>query len=243
MSPPEVPVSHSATSSPSSTDVESHHGTPGTKLTDFSPEDYRGEPKPLTANSITVNLPPTFALRGVPVKLSPNGEARVATLAVQDPFTSTPILSAVPDPSGVAAPKLSPTAATFMPLQPNPALSTVNRPHVSSFAVFDSNSPGQHSGVAYLNATSIPDPTPSHRMASQNLISCQSAVVLPPIGPPTPSITANSSLSGEYAPQASYFATAGGSRYFKISHVPTQTSAHQLNAIFSVSLPPLSTVV
>ena len=236
-------VCHSATSSPSSADVESHHGTPGTKLTDFSPEDFRGEPKTLTANSIQVNLPPTFALQGVPIKLSPNGKARVATLAVQDPFTSIPIPSTAPDPSSVAAPKLSPTAATFMPLQPNPTLSVANRPQVSSFGVFDSNFAGQHSGVAYLNATSIPDPTPSNRTASQNLISCQSAVILPPIGPPPPGIAANPSLSGECGPQGSYFATADGSRYFKISHVPTQTSPHQLNAIFSVSFPPLSTVV
>ena len=242
MSPLEVSVSHSTTSSPSSADVESHHGTPGTKLTDFSPEDFRGEPKTLAANNIQVNLPPTFALQGVPVKLSPNGKAHVATLAVQDPFTSIPIPCTVPDPSSVGAAKLSPTAATFMPLRPHPTLSIANRPQVSSFGVLDSNSTGQHSGVAYLNATSIPDPTPPNRMASQNLISCQSAVVLPPIGPPTPSIVANS-LSGQCGPQVSYFAATGGSRYFKISHVPTQTSPHQLNAIFSVSLPPLNTVV
>ena len=225
----------SASSSPSSVDIESHHGTPGTKLTEFSPEDCRAEPKSVTAGGMKVNLPPTFALQGVPMKLSPNGKARSAIQGAQDPFTSNTSNVGMADPGAVTGPKLSPTAATFTPLQPTSELTIVNGSQVSAFGPPTSNAASQHLGVAYLNATSVPDSAPLHRKPPQNLLSYPGGVILPPIGPPAPGTLSSPSSNADGSSAGPCLVGIDCSRYFKISQVSTQTSPQQLNGIFGVS--------
>ena len=95
----------SANSSPTS------NGTPGTKLTEFSPEDFRSDAK-LPHEVARAVQPPAFALQGLEeaVTVVHQGPS-VLVAGLQDPFTSTPASSKI------EGTRLSPRATTFKPLQ------------------------------------------------------------------------------------------------------------------------------
>ena len=97
--------------SPSSGGNASNHGTPGTKMTDFSPEDVRSESKSTTNDGTNANQPPPFALQ---VKSADEVDEFSLTGETQDPFIgNTHGLGFKAEPS---VQKLSPTAPTFKPL-------------------------------------------------------------------------------------------------------------------------------
>lgn len=227
-------------SSPSSGGVESHRGTPGTKVTEFSPEDVRGEPKMDGKAIANAKFPPTFALQGVPVKVSPNGKAGTTRgMGNHDPFTSgSSVLAVNGNPS--AGIKLSPTAAAFKPFQSTNQLAVINANHrgfpdrQAAGVPSVGQQPAITSTVSYLNATSVPDLHP-HRKFTEDHSHLSGGLPQPPIAPPShtqSSVPLNGGLSSLGLPSAD----VASSRYLKISNVPKVTSQQNLTEIFSVSV-------
>ena len=101
-----------ATSPASSEDIESHHATPATKLSAFSPDDTRDF---TTSGSRIVRIP-AYDLKITTAKSTANvKQASSASLTPNDPFVSASPLQTVTTKSSVEASKLSPVAATFTP--------------------------------------------------------------------------------------------------------------------------------
>ena len=101
--------------SPSSEEVESHHGTPATKLSPFSPDLVPEEPKHLSQGIVRTRVPPPFVLARDQSNFGPNGKPGNAILpGSQDPFLSVPDLSSNTQSSGDGS-KLSPNASSFTP--------------------------------------------------------------------------------------------------------------------------------
>ncbi|KAL8726930.1 MAG: hypothetical protein Q9166_006387 [cf. Caloplaca sp. 2 TL-2023] len=89
----------------------SHHGTPDTRLTALSPEDFR------LNQSITTNQPPAFSLGAVPSKGNHKANApRPATAAYHDPFVSSKPGPTTASSRESSKNKLSPIAPSFTPL-------------------------------------------------------------------------------------------------------------------------------
>ncbi|KAL9602124.1 MAG: hypothetical protein Q9179_002632 [Wetmoreana sp. 5 TL-2023] len=107
---------HQPASSVNSADVESHHGTPETKLTVLSPEDMHANMGGTPQIASRSNNPPAFLLGAIPMKENPKGKApNPVPAGYQDPFVT-------PKPGSTSAsssevPKLSPVAPTFTPLR------------------------------------------------------------------------------------------------------------------------------
>ena len=111
------PRDHNATSaSPnSSEEVESHHGTPATKLSPFSPDQIVDDFKPANQGIVRAKIPPPFVLARNQSNFGPNGNSGNSILAgSQDPFLSVPKSSPNTQSSGDLS-KLSPIACTFTP--------------------------------------------------------------------------------------------------------------------------------
>lgn len=106
-----IAVEDSRHSSPQTQRSGSHGGTPGTKLTEFSPEDDRIEQKQRSGGSGQTPFPPAFSLKAEPGpgRLRFNSESKGL-----DPFTSIDF----GDQTAETKPrqKLSAKAAAFMPL-------------------------------------------------------------------------------------------------------------------------------
>ena len=108
---------HNATSaSPnSSEEIESHHGTPATKLSPFSPDQVLDDLKPANQGIVRAKVPPPFVLARNQSNFGPNGNSgNSVVLGSQDPFLSIPDLSSNTQSSGDLS-KLSPNASTFTP--------------------------------------------------------------------------------------------------------------------------------
>lgn len=225
----------SSTGSPSSGGVESHHCTPATKVTDFSPEDTRHQMKPALNGGIQISSPPAFSLHGVPIKVSPNGKAYNPHVTL-DPFTAT---SSTLKVSGNATSgiKLSPTAASFNPMHSGTVAPPTKRSELAgggvalptSGPVYGSTS----SAVSYLNATSVPDYGPSQLKPAQNCSSVPSSSALSPIGPPVAAHSASSSSIGRQSLALSVTDTTDTSRYLKI-FMSRDTTTELLRSTFAV---------
>ena len=93
----------------SSEEVDSHHDTPATKISPFSPEETWSQLKPAGTGFSRSKLPPQFLL------FSPDGGSQTSGLPrPQDPFVSGPNLSGTTQASTDVS-KLSPNALTFTP--------------------------------------------------------------------------------------------------------------------------------
>ena len=224
-------------SSQSSGGVESRRGTPGTKATEFSPEDSRNE---LKAESIKNNYPPAFALQGVPLKFSPNTKAgHTRIIGSHDPFTTTSnVLTVVANHT--AGIKLSPTAAAFEPLcsADNIAYAKANdfvHTAIRQPASAASQKLAISSAVSYLSATSVPDYEPESSTFSKRLVSVLGGASRQPIGAPAGVNLEGYLPSSNTLPADSKVADVGSSRNLKVSHLPEGTVLSHLNAIFLVS--------
>lgn len=108
---------HTSGSTNSSEEIESQHDSPETKLTAFSPEDVRLQPRLGEYKTVRSNLPPAFAL-GQPQDHpgSTNGVGDMNPFGCQDPFVTNS--GAVYRPrSPRPPPRLSPGASSFTPLE------------------------------------------------------------------------------------------------------------------------------
>ena len=216
-----------STSSPSSGGVDSHHGTPGTKLTEFSPEECHSEQKSGNSGDGKISLPPAFSIQGVPFKISPE-VAEVSAFGIQDPFTTSSSVRIMNHVTSAGI-KLSPTAADFTPLQSGRVFSISG---VKKAAIC--------STVSYLNATSVPDCETSHLKLTQNILSVPGSAALTqlPIGQWSSSHPAVTCSSTESTPSETTSAVLHSTRYLKISQVLRITAPKQLNAIFMVGPSP-----
>ena len=108
------PHHHDPSSSVNSADAGSHHGTPDTKLTALSPEDFQFNQINTTQRILRPNQPPPFLLGTVPVKGGLKGKAtRSTTAGHQDPFITIGHASAAA--CSTEQPKLSAAAPSFTP--------------------------------------------------------------------------------------------------------------------------------
>ena len=99
----------------SSEEIESHHGTPATKLSPFSPDQVPEEPKHVSQGIVRMRVPPPFVLDRDHSNFGPNGKSGNAIMpGSQDPFLSVPDQSSNTQSSGDGS-KLSPNASTFTP--------------------------------------------------------------------------------------------------------------------------------
>ncbi len=100
----------------SSVEVDSHPGTPATKLSAFSPEDFQTQQKVSALDAGRKTLPPAFTLRPVPVGSSPKAKVQIPSLfGNSDPFITASTASFITK-SFHYTPKLSPSASTFTPI-------------------------------------------------------------------------------------------------------------------------------
>lgn len=131
---------HEPSSSFDSAEPGSHHGTPDTRLTALSPEEFR-----LGQGPVTKNQPPAFSLGAVPPKGSLKGNTpKTATVAYHDPFVSSktgPIAVGSEEPPRK---KLSPIAPAFDPLA---HLGNIGESVVSSTLLVPVNS--SRGGIVY----------------------------------------------------------------------------------------------
>ena len=212
----------------SSEGVISHHSTPETKLTAFSPEDSRDEPKVVANSGIKIKLPPAFALQGVSNRqIFCGGSSNFASNGAYDPFVTTPNEFSNPITTTIR-PKLSPTATSFTP--------SINNGQIESLEnlspLRDSLVPGQRSGgsaVSYLSATSVPDIAPSPSNFRCNSFTTTYDTVLSPIGSRVSTSTSSSALDEESSN------SQGHSRYLMISNITRNVSTAELNDKFTVS--------
>ena len=107
---------HGISTSPnSSEEIDSHRGTPATKISAFSPENNFENFKIASHGIVRSNVPPAFNLVHTNTNFSPNGKVGGDTSSVcQDPFVSGLFSNNVTQPS-TGLFKLSPGASDFTP--------------------------------------------------------------------------------------------------------------------------------
>ena len=222
-----------AASPNSSEEVESHHGTPATKLSPFSPENVHD----LKAGGHGIarsNVPPAFNLVRTNTNFSPKGKAgKTTSLGAHDPFVSAPALPASTRTSSDAS-KLSPTALNFTPASRHGLSSGHGVPVSASIR--------QHIAAApvLLALPPVLQTFPNHATATNRMLS----------GPPgadmlSPGILSPSSMDGfglrvGELKNGQFSSDGGASRALMISQITPGTSVKDIQAIFNVSLSNLS---
>lgn len=222
---------HTSGSPNSSEEIGSHHGTPETKLTAFSPEDSRLQPRVGEYKTVRSNLPPAFVL-GQPQSHSGStvGLSNTVTFGCQDPFitnSSATYRACSPRPQ----PKLSPGASSFTPLESceNGYIAELNcnrEPGVTN--------PQYQSIISKLGYAPR---TSSYNTPLNNVSSEHQRFTMPkaPTGPPV-STSPETALKIEVVPvKMGYFSSDGEtSRSLIISDISPRTSPKEVEEFFSV---------
>ena len=230
-------------SSPSSEENETFHGTPATKLTDFSPEEVRVDAGQITNTNGEIHNPPLFALPGVQSpKTLETGRCSNLGAVNQDPFRSDVSSPTVCQPATPA--KLSATAQTFQPRLSSTLESTVAPPvnQGSLLSPISSEWPHTTTAMGFLRATSVPDsdePSPTNKNNS-GVLQDDYGSGLPPIGPRSLAHINFLPPSNFISPDSSPPARAE-TRCIKIGGVRKSASADELNLVFMVWLIALET--
>lgn len=147
----------------SSEEVESHHGTPATKLSPFSPNQLLEDIKHPNQGIVRAKVPPPFVLARDQSNFGPNGKVGNTILpGSQDPFLSVPNLSSNTQSSGDGS-KLSPNASTFTPTSLIESVSS-NDTSSSSTYQYPFSAPIYGTGIQRLT---VPSPI-SHARNFQN---------------------------------------------------------------------------
>ena len=224
---------HTSGSTNSSEEIESQHGSPETKLTAFSPEDVRLQPRLGEYKTGRSNLPPAFAL-GQPQDRpsSINGPVNVNPYGSQDPFVTNSgavYRSRSPRPQ----PRLSPGASSFTPLDSqewgsSPGLKNSWDPTITS-----PQYQGSISKTSYLPRISTCGALTNNGSPEQLRVPTVSKPLTSQLGP----IPQNTALKIEVVPvKIGYFSSDGEtSRSLIISDVSPRTSAKEVDEFFSVS--------
>jgi hypothetical protein len=242
----------SAECSPSSDAIESLQGTPYTKLTEYSPDENRSEVKAIGPMAFSADLPPAFPRQASSHLHGPVHKASGVNISeVQDPFVTSSINAL--HVGFNHGPKLSPTAATFKPLQPigrnGRGIYSGSKPAVMNefLASRKIAQADTTASVGYLTATSVPDVDnePNYHKQTKGLSTTPlGSTLLSPIGPPSQQNPTTPPLSDcGYLPVEMFSAFEEKLRYLAIHRVSKDTTTEELTAIFNVSARKLSTSV
>ncbi|KAL9031920.1 MAG: hypothetical protein Q9196_000116 [Gyalolechia fulgens] len=217
---------HDPSSSVNSADAESHHGTPETKLTALSPEDYHFNTAQGTLRS---NQPPTFSLGAVPAKAVSKGNAIQSTAAgYQDPFVAGLVATGSSEP-----PKLSAIAPSFMPLG---HVETTGGGIVSHTLMVPANTSGgvhPYSPGCLLSAPFAPE-TPYGQVSFEGYLSPVAAGThLSRSNQTSPSSMRSPGLERQPMKSGQFSSDSPISRSVMISQIDHRTSAADLETIFN----------
>ena len=214
----------------SSEEIDSHRGTPATKISAFSPEDKVESFRVASHGIVRPNVPPAFNLVHTNTNFSPNGRVGGNTSSgFQDPFISVPLSSNVTQPStGVS--KLSPDASDFTP--------------ATSLAFSSSNGhlftiPSRHAHISNLDYPVSPAASSS---SQNNSIGTKCVLSGPPgLGLRPPSIQTatirHETFSDAIGNNGRGFSSDQGlTRAFMLCKIPPTTSISDIYGLFGVSL-------
>ena len=223
----------SVNSSPQSDGNDSHYGTPGTKLTEFSPEDVRSEQKLRPGNDFRTPQPPAFALRAKSGSTTPL--FKVEKPIGPDPFTSLKHGSQMGSPFN--GPRLSAKAASFKPQTFN--VDSKGCGIAGVYAEIRATREGESAATPVtsfeqMNTSPLVD-TGSYfqRDRSSNGSSSIGGILLPPSESPVSGIPSLDSLA--LAPSfTNDFSSNGNTRYLRITGVDNTLGVDKLNTAFQV---------
>ena len=214
----------------SSEEIDSHRGTPATKVSAFSPEENLESLKIATHGIIRSNVPPPFNLVHTNTNFSANGKVGEPTsLLFQDPFVSVSLSNNLTQPStGVS--KLSPGASDFTP--------------ATSTAFSSSNGRSVHIPSLHIDVSSPGYPaSPAASSSSQNnSVATKCAVSGPPgSGLRSTSIRAatthhETSSTAEGDIGRGFSSDEGLSRAIMLCKIPPTTSIDDIYGLLGVSL-------
>lgn len=223
-------------SSISSEEVESHHGTPETKLSAFSPEVFRTQPKVGAYGAVRSNLPPAFSLTHTQGKSSPKTKlSNLNIFGSQDPFV-TNLSCASNGRVSNNPPKLSPVASSFTPHQSQEHVPISARPHGSTVSLLKPNGQIGILGLSHVAAA------PAAGIASTNGDSGNPPVIVasevPALSASPPNFSkGNTSTEGVFIQMGRFSSDDETSRSLVISQIPQTTSSKDIDGFFSVRYP------
>ncbi|CAO1604063.1 hypothetical protein XANCAGTX0491_007629 [Xanthoria calcicola] len=195
---------HEPSSSFDSADAGSpHHGTPDTKSTALSPEEFRQGIT--TQSSTTTNQPPAFLLGAVP----PRG-LKSATMAYHDPFVTSKLGQSAGYPRDSSKNKLSPIAPAFTPL----ALGGDTGENIVSSTLMVPNDPsrGTCCSPGSLQSSPLPPETPNAQACGE---------------PCSPGVQRQPMKSGNFSSDSFV------SRSVVVSHIDVRTPAADIESLIS----------
>lgn len=223
----------------SSEEVESHHGTPETKLSAFSPEVFRTQPMVGAYGAVRSNLPPAFSLNHAQGRSSPKTKlSNLNIFGSQDPFVTN--LSCASNGGGSNnPPKLSPVASSFTPHKSQEQQPISARSHGSNLSVLKPNSHVDVLGLGHIAAT------PARGTASANGNLGKSPVN---VGSEAPALSTSQAdfsvplngLTGTervFIKIGRFSSDDETSRSLVISQIPQTTSSKDIDGFFSVRYP------
>ena len=214
----------------SSEEIDSHRGTPATKISAFSPEDNVESFKVASHGIIRSNVPPAFKLVHTNTNFSLNGKVGENTSsAFQDPFVSASLSNNVTQPStGVS--KLSPGASDFTP--------------ATSIAFSSSNGrlvpiPSHHIDVSspdYLVSPAASSSSQNNSIATKCAISGPPGLGLRPTSIQAATTQHDTSSAAEGKIGRGFSSDEGLSRAIMLCNIPPITSIGDIYGLFGVSL-------
>lgn len=227
---------HGVSASPnSSEEIESHHGTPATKLSPFSPEETREGVKLSGHGIVRSKVPPAFVLTQAQSNFSPQSNAGTSSLfSAQDPFISTSNFSSTTR-SSTDASKLSPVASAFTPASLLGSLSSAALSATQGLPLSDPAYNDRKSGHAFLKAPTTPSTYHPRSIGSTFPSSTESPdVQLPLTHGPTGSSLCNLGADAEPLKHGRFSSDDGTSRSLMITHVSPEISATEIDGLFNV---------
>ncbi len=219
----------------SSEGVESHHGTPATKLSAFSPDDVQIEQNSDSCDTGRKFVPPVFTLRPVPVRSSPTAKVQTSTVfGNPDPFTTASTTKFVTK-SFHDTPRLSPIASTFTPIglrenASDRAGNSTSTVHSPTFMV-DANSSNVGSSAAPLE----PKAASSQPELRKLMYSVANSALVSPISHSSGSSSKSSSTGIANVNFGQFSSESKTSRCLMISQVAPSTSVEEFDTFFNVS--------
>lgn len=220
----------------SSEEIESHHGTPETKISSFSPEDFRNQPKTSAYGTVRANLPPAFSLGQSQDMSSPTSKlGNLALFASQDPFISISGCASA-GRSGNDPPKLSPVASTFTPFKYQDSTPANTAPDVLTISVPRANAfPTifKHGNTALTSAStagSATNESEKHSMPSNSEVLMTSSSQSTSSG----NSSIPTSFEAEYTKFGHFSSDGETSRSLVLSHIPRTTPTHDIDGFFNV---------
>ena len=214
----------------SSEEIDSHRGTPATKISAFSPEENVESFKVASHGIIRANVPPAFNLVHTNTNFSPNGKVGENTSSVfQDPFVSVSPSNNVTQPStGVS--KLSPGASDFTPATSVAFSSCNGRPVPIPSHQFDVSSP------ANLVSPTACSSSQNNSIATKCVVSGPPGLGLRPTSIQAATTQHEISSAAEGNIGRGFSSDEGLSRAIMLCNIPPNTSIDDIYGLFGVSL-------